>query len=156
MDKQEIRNKLKGSMEVATIRLWVKIELGMVALVCGLHFLASMGAYWDVDPWAFYGLVAGIVLIPMFGVHAWELRRIFRKAESYRFFEAKLTQPHGTYFRAMYFTVLLRDGDGTIISRTHAIFGTGKHQWGPLMEDYLNKTVTVAYNEETEEVVVIG
>ena len=156
MDKQEICDKLKGSLEVSTIRLWVKIELGMVALVCGLHFLISMGTYRGVDPWAFYGFVAGIVLVPMFGVHGFELWRIFRKAESYRFYEAKLTQPHGTYFRSMYFTVLLQDEDGTIITRTHSIFGTGKHQRGPLMEDYLNKTVTVAYNEFTEEVVVIG
>ena len=156
MDKQEIRDKLKNSIEVSTVRLWVKIELGMVALVCGLHFLASMGAYWDVDPWAFYGFVAAIVLVPMFGVHGFELWRIFRKAESYRLYETKLTQPHGTYWRAMYFTVLLQDEGGTLIRRTHAIFGTGRQQWGPLMEDYLNKTVTVAYNEETEEVVVIG
>ena len=159
MDKQEIKEKLDNSLEVSTIRLWVKIELGMVLLVCGLHFLSTFlnrYRYMDVNPWAFYGFVAAIVLVPMFGVHAWELRRIYRKYEACRFYKAKLSQPHGSWFRSMYFTVLLRDEDGTIITRTHSIFGMSKYQWGPIMEDYLNKTVTVAYNEETDEVVVIG
>ena len=157
MTKQEIREKLKHSLEVSTIRLWIKIEIGMVLLVCGLHFLTSLNAYWDVNPWAFYGFVSGITLIPLFGVHIWELRRIYRKYESIKFYQVKLTQPHSSHwFRSFSFTVLLRDEDGTIITRTHSIFGSSKYQWGPIMEDYLNKTVTVAYNEETEEVTIIG
>ena len=68
-----------------------------------------------------------------------------------------MTQPHGSFWvRSMYFTVLLEDGDGTIVANTHSIFGTSRHQIGPIMEDYVNKTVTVAYNGLTEQVVVIG
>ena len=160
MTKQEIREKLKHSLEVSTIRLWVKIELGMVLLVCGLHFLSALlNRYNNPDEsfWMIYGIVAVIVLIPMFAVHAWELRRIYRKYEACRFYETKLTQPHSNHMlRSFSFTVLLRDEEGTVITRTHSIFGMSKYQWGPIMEDYLNKTVTVAYNEETEEVVVIG
>jgi len=157
MDKQEILDKLNSSLEVSTIRLWVKIELGMVLLVCILHFLASWNASWEIAPWSFYGFVAAIVLVPVFGVHAFELWRIYRKAEFYRFYETKLTQPHSTYHaRSFRFTVLLRDSDGTIVAKTHSIFGASKYQWGPIMEEYLNKTVTVAYNEETGCVTVIG
>ena len=157
MDKQEILKKLNDSLEVSTIRLWIKVELVMVLLVCGLHYLTTRNAYWAVDPALFYGLVAALVLVPIFGVHTWELRRIYRKAEHYRFHQVKLTQPHGSFWaRSMYFTLLIQEADGTIITRTHSIFGTGKYQCGPRMEDYLNKTVTIGYNEETEEVVVIG
>jgi len=155
----EIKEKLNGSLEVSTIRLNIKVELGMVALVCGLHFLTTLlnpRSFQDVNPWAFYGLIAGIVLVPLLGVHLWEFRRIYKNWEAYRFYETKLTQPHGSWFRSMYFTVLLRDDEGTVITRTHSIFGTSKYQWGPIMEDYLNQTVTVAYNEETEQIVVIG
>ena len=160
MTKQEIREKLKHSLEVSTIRLWIKIEIGMVLFVCAQHLLGrflNRSRYEDMSFWAFFVFIAGIVLIPMFAVHAWELRRIYRKYESIKFYQVKLTQPHSSHwFRSFSFTILLRDEDGTIITRTHSIFGSSKYQWGPIMEDYLNKTVTVAYNEETEEVTIIG
>lgn len=157
MDKQEILAKLKTSLEVSTIRSNLIGELILVFVVCLLHGLATIGDSWQVSPWAFYGFIAAIVLVPVFGVHAFELWRIFRKAEFYRFYETRLTQPRSTYMaRSFRFTVLLKDSGGTIVANTHSIFGAGKYQWGPIMEDYLNKTVTVAYNEETEEVVVIG
>ena len=157
MDKKEIQQKLRDSLEVSTIRLWIKVELGMVLIVCALHYLTNRLSYWEVAPLAFYGLVAALVLVPIFGVHSWELRRIYRKAEAYRFYQVKLTQPHSHFWaRSMHFTVLLPDANGTIITRTHSIVGTNRYQIGPKMEDYLNKTVTVGYNEETEEIVVIG
>ena len=159
MTKQEIKEKLDHSLEVSTIRQWIKIEIGMVLFVCAQHLFGrflNRSRYEDMSFWAFFVFIAGIVLIPMFAVHAWELRRIYRKYEACKFYQVKLTQPHGSLWRSMHFTVLLRDEDGTIITRTHSIFGTSKYQWGPSMEDYLNKTVTVAYNEETGEVTVIG
>ena len=58
--------------------------------------------------------------------------------------------------RSFSFTVLLRDEEGTVITRTHSIFAYAKSMFGPSMEEYLNETVTVGYNEETGEVVVIG
>lgn len=157
MDNKEIQQKLWHSLEVSTIRLWIKVELIMVLIVCALHYLTNRLAYWEVAPMAIYGLVAALVLVPILGVHSWELRRIYRKAEAYRFYPVKMTQPHGhAWVRSMHFTVLLPDKDGTIVTKTHSIFGTNRYQIGPKMEDYLNKTVTVGYNEETEEIVVIG
>ena len=157
MKKKEVQKKLWDSLEVSTIRLWIKVELGMVLIVCALHYLTNRLTYWEVAPLHFYGLVAALVLVPILGVHGWELRRIYRNAEGYRFYQAKLTQPHShAWGRSMHFTVLLQDNDGTIVTKTHSIFGTNRYQVGPLMEDYLNSTVTVGYNEETEEVVVIG
>ena len=67
MTKQEIREKLDNSLEVSTIRLWIKIEIGMVLLVCGLHFLSTLlnrYSYPDESFWMIYGFVAVIVLIP--------------------------------------------------------------------------------------------
>lgn len=157
MEKKEIKEQLHNSLEVSTIRLWIKFELGLVLVVCLLHFLTSLNAHWEVSPWAVYALVCVIILVPTFGVHGWELRRIYRNYEAYQFYQVKLNQPHSQgWIRSMYFTVLLQDEEGTQVANTHSIFGTNKHQIGPIMEDYLNKTVTVGYNEETGEVVVIG
>lgn len=159
MEKKEIKEQLKHSLEVSTIRLWMKFEVGLVLVVCLLHFLINLNTRWEVSHWEVYGLASVLVLVPIFGVHIRELRRIYRNYEAYQFYQVKLSQPHSSDWsraRSMYFTVLLQDEEGTIVANTHSIFGTNKRQIGPLMEDYLNETVTVGYNEETAEVVVIG
>jgi len=100
---------------------------------------------------------SAIFILPALGFGLWETVRIFRRAECYRLYRAKLASPHGGQWvrDSMYFTVLLEDEEGKFVVNTRAIFSASR--WTPLrLEDYLNKTVTIAYNEETEAVVVIG
>ena len=83
--------------------------------------------------------------------------QILGKPESYRFYKTQLTQPHQKYpLKSMCFKVVLEDeGVRRYIVDTHAIFAA-HGIIGPLMEDYVDRTVTVAYNKETGMVVVIG
>ena len=57
---------------------------------------------------------------------------------------------------SMGFTVVLEiPGEGRIVAKTRAIFLT--HGWpGPLVEDYVNREVEIAYNRTTRQTVVIG
>ena len=72
--------------------------------------------------------------------------------------EAELCQPHhepmtGGCFK--FCAVIETEQEGRFLVETRPIFishGFG----GPLMEDYLGKTVTIAWNRETDAVVVIG
>ena len=83
--------------------------------------------------------------------------RIFRKPEHYTFYKTTLTQFHQKFpLKAMYFTVVLEEPDGRkLIKNTHAIFAChGIVE--PVLESYVNSTVTVGLNRETGMVVVIG
>jgi len=55
------------------------------------------------------------------------------------------------------FRVVLEDADGyKFVADTHSIFSTHKDFMGLGFEDYVNQEATIAYNEETGYVVVIG
>ena len=54
------------------------------------------------------------------------------------------------------FRVLLEDADGyKFVTETHSIFSTHKNLMGLGFEEYVNREATIAYNEETGNVVVI-
>lgn len=63
----------------------------------------------------------------------------------------------GRFRDSIKFRVLLEDADGhKFVADTHSIFSTHKDFSGLGFEDYVNQKVTIAYNEETGNVVVIG
>lgn len=157
MDNKEIRQKLKCSVDMAYVRLNITIYccfllLGLliVFLHPNLHFTPT-DLLICVGTMAFSGL---IFLIPALVI----LFRIYKDITGYRLYKATLSQPHGGFPRGfMYFTVVLEDPDGSrFIVNTNTIFQSYGTSFGPSMENYVNQTVTVAYNEDTGEVVVIG
>lgn len=83
---------------------------------------------------------------------------IFRHSESYHFCKTNLCNPKGGSIRdTIKFTVVLEDPDGNkFAADTHSIFHTHTSMFGLALEDYVNRTVTVGYNKETGQVVVIG
>lgn len=108
----------------------------------------------------------GIVLIlliltvcfgPLIGYYIWCIARTLRRTDAYTFHRVTLSCPHQNFWlRTMYFTVVIEDPEGgRFTADTNAIFLT-HGVMSPLLEDYVNQTVTVAYNEETENIVVIG
>ena len=151
----EIRKQLWRSLDLQCLRR----DLVMVCIVVPLVLLPSGCAVGFQYPgyWRMAAMVFAIVMLPMAGYGLWLILRVYRSSEYYTFYEAKLVQPHGSwYVRAMYFTVVLEDPEnGTFFVNTRPIFQT-YGLFGPMMEDYLNKTVTIAYNEESGNVVVIG
>lgn len=150
MDTSEIKEKLKCSLELAHIRSALVVFTFLVAA-----YIALMTFTWG--GWSLGLVLIGVILIPSWILYGWRYQRIFRKMESYSFHRVVLSQPHFSRRRhAMYFTIVLEtQSRGKFVTNTAAIFQT--HGWlGPLLEDYVNREATVAYNEETQSVVIIG
>lgn len=152
----ETRQRLWSSLEMGVIRrdaILYTIAIGVAVLMVSCQGSASD----DGTLGAVMAVGAAMFLLPAWGFYLWRTICIFRKAENYIFCRCKLSQPHQNYFlQTMYFTVIIECPDGSkVVRETHAIFPC--HGFiGPLVEDYVNSTATIGYNEETETVVVIG
>lgn len=147
-------------ISVTRHRLWHSLEMHCICrdlimiLIAMVLFLAIIGndQYWQI------GLLFDCIGFgPIAFFYIWRIFQIFRKSESYTFYKTTLSQPHQKFpLKAMYFTVVLEEPDGRKhIEHTHAIFAChGIVE--PLVESYVNSTVTIGLNKETGMVVVIG
>ena len=158
MERSELKQLLRESLDMACLRRDMILSAAFVAAALALSGLFG-GVFRDPVYWSAAALTAALVLIPLWGYLIWMICRIYRRPDSYSIYRTTLSSPHGSgwYRGSMYFTVILEDpADGRkTVANTRPIFMT----WGigvPLLEDYINKTVTVAYNEETDTVIVIG
>ena len=124
----------------------------LLMLLMGRDFLDSAES--------FFALLLPFLITegPILGFCVVRTFRIFQHPESYTFCKTNLCNPKGGNIRdTIKFTVLLEDADGDkFAADTHSIFHTHRGFLAPSLEDYVNQTVTAAYNEETGMVVVIG
>jgi len=153
MDSEK-KERLKQSLEVAHIRTLIIIYTVAMLAGAGLCWLQNRET---ADAVQIVICVFGLFWVAIMAVYGIWLIRIFRNVEEYVFCKAKLVKLHGGKMKnSMYFTVVLEiPGEGKILENTSAIFQT--HGWpGPLVEDYVNRTVEIAYNLSTQQVVVIG
>lgn len=158
MDKAEIREKLKNSLDMVNVHFWL-ICAGIVVLVEGVMVLLFTPRNpFGPSRWLPFGIMAAISAVPILIFCLWRTIQIFRKPESYHFCKTTLSNPKGGRIRdTIRFTVLLEDADGyKFVATTHSIFHTHPGSFAPALEDYANQVVTVGYNEETGQVVVIG
>lgn len=155
MEKTDIKKELWHSLDMAVLRrdtvLFLIADLIFV-LITGVF----QGGFWEPGYGVLVAVFSVLILGPALIYDICVTVKLFRHPDRYRLYRAQLNQPHGARWGrgAMYFTVLLEDEDGRFVVNTRPIFasyGIGT----PLMEDYLNKTATIAYNEETEAVVII-
>jgi hypothetical protein len=158
MDKKEIRKKLKNSLDMVSVRMYLFIA-GAAGAIEGVFVLL----FADRPPsgpsrWLIFGFMVLISVAPILSFCAWRTVAIFRCPESYHFCRAKLSNPRGGRIRdTIRFLVLLEDADGgKFTAYTHSIFHTHRGSAGLALEDYVNQEVAVGYNEETGSVVVIG
>ena len=150
-DIKEIRRQLWISLDMAWVRFyfWLMVAVGAVfALFGGNRFPDNPG----IVP-----AMLIIVVVPVMIFLACRTYAIFEKAEKYCFCKTRLDTPFGGGLRgSIAYRVTVTDGEG--LQRrvdTRAIFHTGS-VIGANIEEYTNRTVTVAYNPETGSVVVIG
>ena len=149
MDTSEIREKLKCSMEIAHIRSALAVWSFLVAA-----YITTLTLFWG--GFTFTTILCGAFLLPIWVTYGWRYFRVFRKPEHYTFHRVTLSQPHANKFHAFYFKVELEsEGRSSITTKTSSIF-LARGWLGPLMEDYVNREVTIGYNEDTEQIVVIG
>lgn len=150
------RRKLRQSMELS---YYIKnlVIFSLIYLISGGMAVLSSGTAQQPTMWLTMGIVLAVCYAPLLGFFLWRIFGIFRQAEHYSFCRATLDQPHAGIIRnTMNFSVLLELPDGTrLVRSTHSIFMTHGFM-APRLEDYVNREVTVGYNEETETVVVIG
>lgn len=158
MEKTDIRRELRDSLELAVIRQDIALVCVLVPLILLPSGCAARG-FRDPNFWIPAAAVTVLTVLPFLIHGLWVTLRIFRSTDCYTLYRAKLSQPHQCKWGrgAMYFTIVLEDpaDGGKFIVNTRPIFASYGFI-GPLLEDYINKTVTVAYNEETDVVVVIG
>jgi hypothetical protein len=155
-DTKEIRQELWRSLDM----VWVRLNAVLIlAIFAGLGLWFGWIGYrnGDWDTFALIMVFVTLVLVPFLGSLSWRTYRIFRAPASYTFCRCCLSSPKGGSIRdSIKFTVVIEDADGyKFAADTHAIF-QARRGAGLVLEDYVNKTVTVAYNEETGSVVVIG
>ncbi len=157
MDKSKAREKLKNSLDMVNVSFWL-IVAGLVALIEGILVLIMPHSPYDPDKWLIFGVMAAVSTLPILVFCAWRTIAIFRCPERYHFCKTKLSNPKGGRIRdTIRFLVLLEDVDGNkFTAYTHSIFHTHNGILALPLEDYVNREVTVGYNEETGMVVVIG
>lgn len=148
MENIDVVYQLKHSLEIETI----KRDIFLFALCLGLPTLFMLC---DEDV-SGAGVLLALMLAGILIFYIWRTISIFRHPEGYILAECTLAQPHFKYRGAYYFTISfpLPNGEAEILD-THAIFGGGSLDWAA-MEEYVNKTVWIAYNPSTDMVVVIG
>ena len=154
---QEIRRELWHSLDMANVKVWLFWTVVMAAIECLMAFLATGGLTAGENA-AVLVMMLAISILPIWAFCIWRTFRIFQAAESYIFCTTKLSNPMGGRLRdSIKFRVVLEDADGCkFVADTHSIFQTHTGFGGFGLEDYVNQQVTIAYNEETENVVVIG
>lgn len=155
-DVKQIRSRLWNSLEMQVVikNLVVVLILAVFFILLGLQKLRYLDAATRIGGTV---LITAICTLPMMIFCLVRTFRIFRKPQGYHFCKTTLSKPKGGNIRhTIRFTVLLEDSDGhKFLADTHSIFYTNGFI-GPLLEDYVNQTVTVAHNEETGMLVVIG
>ncbi len=155
-DVKQIRQRLWDSLEMqAVIRyLAIALILAVFCILLGMRELRYLEPGFRIMGTA---IITALSALPLLIFCVIRTVRIFWKPESYHFCKTNLSNPKGGYIRhTIRFSVLLEDSAGKkFVADTHSIFYTNGFAV-PLLEDYVNQTVTVAYNEETGMVVVIG
>lgn len=157
MDKKEIRQQLKGSLDMVNVALWL-CTAAILVLIEGIMVLFMPRPHFGPGKWQVFLIMAAISALPFLIFCGLRTVAIFRCPESYHFCKTTLCNPKGGRIRdTIRFLVLLEDADGgKFTAYTHSIFFTHRSFFAPALEDYVNQEVTVGYNEETGQVVVIG
>ena len=156
-DIKEIRRELWNSLDMAAVKLLLFWAVIVDAILFVVLFFASVDMA-AAEKWPIIITMLVICALPFLIFCLWLTVQTFRKAEDYIFCIAKLSNPMGGRFRdSIKFRVLLEDAEGCkFVADTHSIFSTHKDFSGLGFEDYVNQNVTIAYNEATGNVVVIG
>lgn len=148
--------KLRASVQYEYDRRQFFI-VGGIILLCLLMFVPLLisqvqGPYEDAAAtlfMVFWCIV--MVCVALYFLYRW--LEIFMYMDSYHFFRAKLDRPYLRHRGGAGFTVEFTDCQGKRREmQTSPMFSS---QWQPMLEEYNNKEVLLAYNEKTDRLIVI-
>lgn len=158
-DVKEIRRQLWHSLDMAYVKMWLIVAAVCAPITWLILWLSTQSYHYHSNEQAVMIWVSlAIIIGPILVFCAIRTFNIFRHAESYHFCKTVLCNPKGGSLRdTIKFTVVIEDADGDkFAADTHSIFTTHTNMFGLGFEDYVNRTVTAGYNEETGQVVIIG
>ena len=158
-NKKQIRRQLWQSLDMVYVKLWLFVA-ALCTLIMWVFFWLTIqrNPYHSTEQVVMFWVTIALVMGPILVLCTIRTVNILRCPESYHFCKTTLCNPKGGSLRdTIKFTVLLEDADGNkFVANTHSIFHTHTSMFGLGFEDYVNQTITVGYNEETGQVVVIG
>ena len=157
-DVKEIRRQLWYSLDMAYVKLHLFICAVCIPLSLLIGWISTRDYYLQEFRAPIIWAVTLIAVGPFLLFCIIRTINIFRCPGSYHFCKTVLCNPKGGSLRdTIKFTVLIEDADGDkFAADTHSIFLTHTSMLGLSLEDYVNRTVTAAYNEETSQVIIIG
>lgn len=147
MDKKTIVRRLWDSLEMHHY----KVNLGVTAVFLCILWFPFIGR----DAVQFW--ITTLIALPFFGFYAYRFFRIFRSPEDYIFTRCKLENFHiSGLARTACFSVRLEIPEVGIVNDETALIFATHGAVAPVLEDYVNREVLVAYNRTTGQIVVIG
>ena len=157
-DVKEIRRQLWYSLDMAYVKLYLFVCAVCIPLSLLIGWISTRDYYLQEFRAPIIWAVTLIAVGPFLLFCIIRTINIFRCPGSYHFCKTVLCNPKGGSLRdTIKFTVLIEDADGDkFAANTHSIFTTHTSMFGLGFEDYVNRTVTAGYNEETGQVIIIG
>ena len=147
MELQETKRQLWNSIDAKFHCKTMTVCAGMLVFLSVI-----LALLWMMSPdTAIFMLLAGcFVLLPLLLWRTWKLIRIISHADQYVFFRAKLGAPKGNH-KVVSLSVNLPNGKRAMTDRIYYL-----RKFQPRLSDWLDKTATVAWNQVTGVVIVIG
>ncbi|MBQ9120888.1 MAG: hypothetical protein IJY12_00830 [Clostridia bacterium] len=158
--KEQIKNSMDAKWRLGQIKTYSVILGGiLVSLLCFALFSGilhgDLALAFEVT--GIYALLFIIIFAPFPLYNLYRYRKLFHHPEEYHLYTAVLDRPNTSYFYrgAIYYTVTLHTPDGfTRQANTKPLFSGGALASFPL-DKYNNQTVTVAYKENENLLVIL-
>ncbi len=137
--------------------LFLVIDLGVILLIS----MFSLPLIFEVEDsktgfeiFMVLLLSFSLIFVPFILYYVIRNIRLLKDVENYTFHETEFKEIND-FFKTMYFTIVINHDNKKIKVDTRAIFYGGFAAFLPKVSEFINKKVLVAYNAQTEKVVVI-
>ncbi len=154
------KEQIQGSLDARCLRHNIKLTLGVYLALLVFINLISVVVFWKypaelLKAVLWYNGVYTVCYLPLILFHALRLRGLLKRSEAFLFGTAVLSEFHASYRSHFYFRVTFVGEDGKQYSGdTEALFRPSAFPLADF-EEWNGKKVSVAYDPETERVLVL-
>ena len=158
--KEQIKTSMDAKWRLSQVKIYSAILGGILVflLIVALFSALKHGDFsLSFEVSGICAIIFTIMFAPFPFYSLYRYRELFRNLDEYHIYTATLDQPSTShlYRGAIYYTVTLHTADGfTIKADTKPLFSSGAFATFPL-EEYNNKTVTVAYKENEDFLIIL-
>lgn len=100
-----------------------------------------------------------IIIFPFVVFYIYKCIYLLKNYNKYIYIEVDLNKPRSCEYKRsrMYFEIEIpRLGESNLKKETASIFSTSSDLFAPYFDDYVNKKITIGYQEDNDYVIVIG